>query len=138
MNTNPLKFEQTPAGLKVYYKYDEQCTEWLHIKTVKCKYEPVILDLLWIRDYKKILPTPEERMHLEMKYQLYSLEYDNEAQREFINRQEPVCIKKIELRDGSSYHVVVMSEGIEVRCSGAAYTVAVNYGIPVQTVKRTY
>ena len=134
MNTN-LKTEETKAGLKIYHRYDET-SPWFHIKTVKCKYEPVIVDLNWIRDYKKILPIKEERLYLEMKYQIWSIEWANAGQRELVNKQDVVCIKRIEPRGGTTYFVIVMSGGTEVMCSRAAYTVAVNYGIEVQTVKR--
>lgn len=140
MKDNLLTTEKTKAGLKIYYQYDENSPKQ-HIKTVKCKYEPIVTNLEWIRDYKRILPTREERMYLEMKYQIYSIDWNdpdcaNLATRDFVNKQEVVCVKEICLRDGSKYYTVVMSEGTEVKVSRVVYTLACKLGVKVQSIKR--
>lgn len=130
-----LKTEQTKAGLKIYWRLDKD-SEFIHIKTIKCKYEPLITGMDWIKDFKRILPTKEERLYLEMKYQIWNINWANTAQRDFVNKQEVVCVRRIEPRNSAAYYVVVMSEGTEVMCSRIAYTTACNLGIKVESIKR--
>lgn len=133
--------EVTKAGLKIYYAFDKD-SQKQHIKTVKCRYEPIINDLNWVRDYKKILPTAEERMHLEMKYQIYSIDWSdpdcsNLVQRNFVNKMDVVCVKEILMRDGSKYYTILMSDmKTEVRVSKTVYTLACKLGVQVQSIKR--
>ena len=134
MTNDHIKTEPTSAGLKVYYHIGDGI--WGHIKTVKCKYESIIRDLSWIKNYKKILPTKEERLYLEMKYQIYTLKWLNTATREFVLRQDVASVVKIEPRGDVPYYVVVMSEGTEVRVSFAVYTLAVKLGMKIPIIKR--
>lgn len=134
MTNDQIKTESTPAGLKVYYPLGDN--QWGHIKTVKCKYEPIIKDLSWVKDFKRILPTKEERLYLEMKYQIWSLDWPNAATKEFVNKQDVVSIAKIQPRGDNPYYVVIMSEGTEVRVSVEVYTLAVKLGMVVPEIKR--
>lgn len=134
MKTDQIKTKPTSAGLKIYYPIGDGM--WGHIKTVKCKYEPIIKDLAWIKDYKKILPTKEERLYLEMKYQIWSLDWPNTATKEFVNRQDVASIAKIQPRGDNPYYVVIMSEGTEVRVSIAVYSLAVKLGMVIPEIKR--
>lgn len=135
MKDNLLTTEVTKAGLKIYYRYDENSPKQ-HIKTVKCKYEPIIINLEWIRDYKRILPTKEERMYLEMKQEIYDIEWDNPAQREYVNWLDVVCVKEVTTRTETYYTILMSDNKTEVRCSVRLKTHAGKLGIVVQRIKR--
>lgn len=135
MKDNLLTTEKTKAGLKIYYQFDKDSPKQ-HIKTVKCKYEPIIINLNWIRDYKKILPTREERIYLEMKQEIYDIPWDNPAQKEYVNRLEVVCVKEVTTRTETYYTILMSDNKTEVKCSVRLKTLAGKLGIGVQRIKR--
>lgn len=133
MTTNSFKTEKTSAGLKIYIPFDES---WIHVKTVKTKYESIIKDLSWIRDMKRILPTREEKFFLETKYIIHTTKFENKAIKDYVAQRYVRGVKILHKHRDADQYAMILDNGVEVLCSAALITMARKIGIEVQEVNR--
>jgi len=131
--TDTFKAEKTKAGLKIFIPVNN---DWLHIKTVKSKYESIIKDLSWVQTMKTITPSKGEKFTLETQFVISKTKFENKAIRDFVTAHYVVGLKVIhKLRDVDQY-AMILENKTEVLCSVALITMGRKIGIEIQEVNR--